>query len=145
MRNCDQRLPKLLTSGTWNGLPQRFPFRKPKKMVQLAVDPKLDCYELAGPLTPFHYEGFQDIEEPQPYVELSDIEDEPERLSTKAGTDEYERPQTKKSGSSFLFCGGSKPIEKEIVHLPSSELTARQPSRLNIAGIGCLSCKPAHA
>jgi len=62
MKGTAQKLPKIVTSGVCNGLPQRFPFRKPKKMVQLAMDPRLDCYELAGPLPPFHPEEFEDIE-----------------------------------------------------------------------------------
>lgn len=69
MRPFEEKLPKIATAGAWKGLPQRFPFRKPRKMVQFTVDPRLDCYELAGPMPTFHYDEFLDIEEPQPYVE----------------------------------------------------------------------------
>lgn len=51
----------------------QFRFRKPRRMIQFSTDPRLDCYELAGPLSRFSYEDYLVLEEPVP--DDSDEED----------------------------------------------------------------------
>jgi hypothetical protein len=63
-KNTDEWIPKIVVRPPWiiSNLPLKFPYRKPKRMVPFTMDPKLECYELAGPIHRFHYDQFQEVE-----------------------------------------------------------------------------------
>lgn len=115
----ESKAPKIVNAGAWSGLAQRFPYRKPRRMVQLTIDPKLDCYELAGPIPPFRTAEFVDVEEPQPYVDIGKLptnieaafdvpKQKPELSKTPENNPIKLNVNKRESWSSAVFCSAPR-------------------------------------